>query len=343
MYYHYTSVLNFKNIICNKQLFLSDLEMMNDPQEIEVAIGLLSQIIKDNFNHEEYLNNLYTEFLEHSISRKNVISKEELHEIIVDKNMFEEFLKYLLKECSIYILSLSSSNDYLPMWNYYSQTSGISFSIDLDSLISDINKDEKYCDFCIGKRDVMYTNNFDKDIIGKELESIILDYAYIVNYFVKGVSDKKWTINDESEKLHELCSKIIFLEQENISTLFKEKNFKARLSRFADLIFLFSSIKEETYMYENEVRVIAFTYQNETKSEIENITICSSHTYPFFRKYIEIPFSQKYIRDITLAPVIKNIPIKEEKIISSLEFFLNKFGGVQKNIDINISKHETRW
>lgn len=109
--YHYTSLEGLKSIMQNANLWFSDIDYLNDESEVKYGYKLVTDYLEEN---------------------ENKYSKDfirDLKEFCSSDNVLYEKNKKKLK-ARYFVLSFSTVDDSLPMWNYYSKNQNfLGFSI----------------------------------------------------------------------------------------------------------------------------------------------------------------------------------------------------------------------
>jgi hypothetical protein len=111
LYFHYTDCKSLISILLKNELWISNVEYLNDKLEVNYSI----EVIKESLNCG------------------TIISQLEKDEFITD---FEE-VKYLASG-SIYILSLSMDRDSLAMWNNYGNNDGYNIGFSIEETLHDL-------------------------------------------------------------------------------------------------------------------------------------------------------------------------------------------------------------
>lgn len=365
--YHYTSVDGFKSIIENHYFRLSESSFLNDPDDCK----LFNDFLVKNINDPEF-------FIETTKMKALMNNKDNILEIY-KKCSFEDYIKYLEKNIKLYVMSFSSKDDDLTMWNYYGK-GGFSLKVSKDQLIQVMKNNLKENDEFFTISNVIYTKkdtcdkipNFNSfHLYSKEYDDLLKENENIrkeenkediknlfekdnletfIHIYYKGYLLsldyllKKKVISNEDDQ--EAICKAVFkntkdFEIKNINMLWKRD-----LSLF--MILLSSLIKSNSYESENEIRVVYFKYDIENK-ENENINYYIRHT-PFgnlLSPYISLKGSNEEFNDliekIIISPATKNLPVNIDMYKDTLKEYLLLKNYNKASKSINYSKHNIRW
>lgn len=222
--YHYTSESGFNSILFNSNdsenitLWASRYDCLNDKSEGEIILEIYKETCKELLSDGKIDKTFY--------------------DIIVDLKPSDEVLfsfkpqqakKSAMKKCERYIISFSTEEDSLPMWNYYSKGNyyegfNIGFySNEIIDMLQDVFAD-KFVNVWLGP--VVY----DKDKQKKVISDIILN-LYNSDY----ANNEKFLIGFISQRLFDL-----------------------------NLVF-----KNEKYKHENEVRIVIDVAENENDINVK--------------------------------------------------------------------------
>lgn len=105
LFYHYTSISGFEAILKSGSLRMTRSDFMNDPNDCRVFLDVVKKHIE-------------SKPLERFVMEGGLNYQAATLEIAKKCPVFE-YLEFILQNIPIYILSLTSENDSLPMWNYY--------------------------------------------------------------------------------------------------------------------------------------------------------------------------------------------------------------------------------
>lgn len=109
--YHYTSLEGLKSIMQNANLWFSDIDYLNDESEVKYGYKLVTDYLEEN---ESKYSKDFIRALQKFCSFDSVLYK---------KNKEKFHVRY-------FVLSFSTVDDSLPMWNYYSKNQNfLGFSI----------------------------------------------------------------------------------------------------------------------------------------------------------------------------------------------------------------------
>ena len=166
--FHYTNCDSLISIIENKEYWLSSIELMNDKEEVDYSLKLVSEVVNG---------------LDLIVDRK--------------KELVENFLKYKkMSAINTFVLSLSMEQDALILWNNYGKNEGYNLGLCLKTLLDDLNNDnveivkDSVCQLIHGR--VIYEINEQKKILST------LFYAYHKLYRYKQKIGIKNAENDGS-------------------------------------------------------------------------------------------------------------------------------------------------
>ena len=166
---HYTNISSLYNIFKGKKLWISDINYMNDSQEIKTYFKYLNENIKIYLT-----SNSDTQF--NLFIKNNLL--EPISKIANDSYAIlpSEFKKKYSLPHSIYVLSLSKNTDSLFLWsNYGSSYTGLNFQIMENAYINTLknNLTKRNCsyDYFISK-EVNYINPLLTDLGDSNIEKI---------------------------------------------------------------------------------------------------------------------------------------------------------------------------
>lgn len=361
---HYTSVESFFSIISTGKIRLTRSEFLNDPTDTRISNIFISKFTK---THRSEIDKMVKQI---GGAQASVM------EVIYHKAPIEKYLRFILDHIDMYVMALTRDVDAIPMWNYYGK-GGMELSLDIPSFVEDLSTalvedNEAY----IGLTDVTYVNeqmdlanmelpkrfgNFllrtanDKDIfahhedflksqhydtsvfnltnVGEYTTYFITSYIYSLRYLAL----TKQSIKPETD------ADEIFRTVYNNDLFIKEKYaWKSDVLLF--FLMLSAALKNDSYQFEREIRIVYFNPSLEPKHSIANkfdVKILQGQQY--IRPYIELPIPRitRNIGQITLAPQTENLPIDHRAYLGVIKDFLrqNKF----ENIQVNFSKRKIRW
>lgn len=122
--YHYTSLEGLKSIMQNANLWFSDIDYLNDESEVKYGYKLVTDYLDEN--KSKYSKNFIRDL-------KKFCSSDS---ILYKKNKEKLQARY-------FVLSFSTVDDSLPMWNYYSKNQnflGFSIQFKRKQLVEKIKK-----------------------------------------------------------------------------------------------------------------------------------------------------------------------------------------------------------
>ena len=145
--YHYTNCDNLISIIQNNELWLSNIEYLNDKLEIKYSI----EVFKEALNKSEINQDNRNEFLKSFIDNKKKVTR------------------------CIYVLSLSMDGDSLNTWNNYGKNDGYNIGFDKN----------KFIDYVINNKLLIKdkSNNVQKDEYIVNFGNVLYDRTKQVEYF----------------------------------------------------------------------------------------------------------------------------------------------------------------
>ncbi len=367
--YHYTSVGGFKGMIENNSIRMTKSDFLNDPTDCQLFITLIEKYLDTN-------KQKYSEVLL-SIGK----NAEEVRQLYEEKQCdLLQYIEYIHRHISLYVLSLTQVDDGMNMWNYYGQ-GGMQLHFSMDKLIESLKQTFVSEKEFLTATDVIYANaehdvskinvpNFEEiALINRDSDNIFNDH----NSFIKEKS------NYEVNQLYSIKSLDTYIDTylksylHTLSHLIKggeitistkpeevfEKVFNndLKLNNFLiwkhDLslymLVLSALIKSDTYEYENEYRIVYFEYNtslDKTKKEeymVKHITsgdfICP---YITFERESNEAFLQDILKEVTVSPATKNLPINDSSYLETLKRYImsKKFSD---DVNVKFSKHTIRW
>lgn len=122
--YHYTSLEGLKSIMQNANLWFSDIDYLNDESEVKYGYKLVTDYLEEN---ESKYSKDFIRDLQKFCSSDNVLYKENKEKL----------------QARYFVLSFSTADDSLPMWNYYSKNQnflGFSIQFKRKQLVEKIKK-----------------------------------------------------------------------------------------------------------------------------------------------------------------------------------------------------------
>ena len=352
MKYHYTSVDATTSMYRVKNLRMTRSEFLNDPADCKVLFSLI----------EKYLAYKSAEI-------ENHLNSSDLRQLY-EKAPLVNYIAFLQNHIHLYVLSLTGNNDQMSMWNYYG-SGGMQLSIDIDQLIGTLHKNLLQPNQYLAYSDVKYVSDTDtvETISFEPFCSFHLDTKDHKNIFkthstrsgrsgavhplyqtttLSGFVDTYITGYIRSiEYLSSInCISMTNSAEEIFKAIYNNTNdldnyyeFKKDLTLY--MIVLSALLKNDTYSFEKEFRVVYF---ENTLSPLINTeyTVSFLQGQKYLRPYMEIPLATtEFIREITLSPLTRNIPIDSELYTEIISEFIQKESGHSTNV--NWSKHKIRW
>lgn len=356
--YHYTSVRGFESIIKNKCIRLTRSDFMNDPHDCQVFFDIVEKYINakmGTINLSEYLHHM-----------DNLRYVEE----VLKKYPPAAYMQYIYKTIPMYVLSLTSEADSLPMWNYYGGD-GIRLAFDgglIDTMgshlcrnvfdflvrttVEYIDSDAKLEDLTLNSFSDFYVYTYNRESGGPVRRDPILQHnegenlryfidSFIVSY-IKTIAYMAY-IEDTEEvpsgaKMLECSPKDFFIcvFENNKGQSNEKTKFKADIDLY--MLILASRYKTKTFENENETRIVFFKYDELEKPEEKIIT--SEYKFgSFLKPVIECALDTGNIADILLAPSAKQLPVHME----TYQNLIREFCGKAEGFAVDVSKHDVRW
>lgn len=289
--YHFTSVSAIHSIIENQSLRLTESTFMNDRTEYIDAHKMVSETANEMASqslYEEYKHILIEMSKEH-------LEETESHKTYLEDGWFSVF----------YILSTCTNYESVPMWNYYSDKTGV----------------------CI---------EFDKEELNKMLESKVKLCNKRNSYKSNHISHYKclYDIKEKKQLLEEIISACLPSIQEEYSEERKNKRSGLYVD-FANLVRDYAYVfKNEIFKYEKEHRSIIEFQRDDNCCEDEydksrNIIRHFYSTDQTIRPCITIKFEDKLpIKAIYISPTSQN-----ETVTRGLKLLLEHYG--YDNVTVN--------
>ena len=288
--FHFTSVNALHSIIENQSLRLTNSTFMNDKNEYLDSLMTVVKAAREMKNDERYQED------------KDILIDMESYYIM----MIEDYQSRLedVGHSVFYILSTSMDFNSVPMWNYYSDGSGICIEFDKTTLNSLISEKINMCN----KKNVFENNH--------------------ASYFK--------CLYDESIKI-ELIKKIIDISLPEINRDYdknKQNKKHGLYVYFANAIREYSYIfKNSIYKYENEHRaVVEFIVDDNIINELDKSKHINKHFYTVrdtIRPCITICFNQKLpIKSVYIAPTNTS-----ETVVRGIKLLLKHYGYQDINVD----------
>lgn len=362
--YHYTTVDGFHGIIGNKSIRMTKSDYLNDPKDGHLFISLVEKYLLKNSVFENVLANI-TEF--------DAAKIVQIKQIYSDKGCsLTNYMKYIHGHVSMYVLSLSESDDDMTMWNYYGRGGmQLTFSVgDLsNSILNSSDADNEY----LAEADVIYTDKdsdlrnipFDnlsrfqlrdrrnqnvfqihRELLGQEsdqlyrtqnlelfIDTYLKSYLLTLNYLLNTAK----SINVDTD-----CKEIYQKVYGNVMRLYGDLLWKRDLSLY--MIVLSALIKSNSYKHEKEHRLVYFQYSDLQNNDKEEYTVKHLDAGDFIQPYItfeNIDLSNS-LKGVKLSPKTRNLPIDDETYKRTLEDFVGK-NVSGSNVPINYSDHAIRW
>ncbi|MDD8048433.1 MAG: hypothetical protein PHH04_02400 [Thomasclavelia sp.] len=368
--YHYTSAEAFKQMMEDKKCTfrMTRSEFMNDPADSTVFLDLIEEYLETNY---KIINKKIEE------NTCNCDSVEELKEMY-ERYQFIDYLKYSLKNLHLYIISFTKSEDKIEFWKDYGK-GGFQYKINkeqfrrqFDSYINNADKGKTDIVYCFDT--VIYINSknksledIDKLINKKNTKNSIFSFFkhkkgynqeekdkegtnnIIINYLLDLVEDYLFSLNFmkvnkiadmKNGELEDVFPKLLKNQTENERLSYKYSVFKK-------FLVLSAMIKDESFKYENEFRLVYVKTKQDAKDEKYDFKTIMNQSC--LRPYISIKKKdendsfdwKKSLKGITISPTSSNVPIDNELYKKVIENFL-KAKGVEE-VKVECSKIRYRW
>lgn len=351
--YHYTSVDAMASIFKRKQLRMTRSEFLNDPTDCKVLFSLI----------EKYLT--YK-----SADITAMLTNPDLRRVY-ETAPLKDYIAFLQKHIHLYVLSLTANDDQLPMWNYYG-SGGIQLSIDIEQLIDilpqQLSSSNQYYAYSnvkyISETDTVDTISFEpfssfrldsksrKNIfkensvtLGRNgmphplyqtttlkgfIDTYITGYIKSLEYLLSAPI-RRITVTSTAEEIF----KAVY---GNTNTLDHYYEFKKDLTLY--MIVLSALIKNDTYSFEKEFRVVYFenTLSPTVKAEYD---VAFLQGQKYLRPYVATEnLNMEFVKEIALSPLTRNLRIETELYTEIVTAFARETLG--HPVNVTWSKHKIR-
>lgn len=351
--FHYTSVEGMAAILGDRTLRLTRSEFLNDPADGKVLFTIVKQYIDSK--RMDIDSRLATPDLK----------------LIYQNAPVDYYMEFLQKHIHLYVLSLTENNDEMSMWNYYG-SGGMQLCIDVDELVQDISSKLPTDNYYIAVAPVKYISDGDTvstivfeafrnfQLNKKGRSNIFFENSHkrgkngalhplyqttelsgFVDTYIKGYIESLKYLHETKKTIS--CSsgaeEVFRAVFENTNELNNYYEFKKDLTLY--LIVLSALLKNDTYRYENEYRVVIF---ENALAQSENVKyfVQSLQGQKYMRPFIEMrEVSLDCIKGVTLSPLTKNLPIDGGLYTEVIGEFVGKKTG--KSTAVTCSKHKIRW
>lgn len=350
--YHYTSTEGFFSIINNHSLRFTHSKFLNDPQDCKIFFEII----------QDYLDTIVSDDGLDIFIKKNCrqMDIEAMHQLL-ERFTVMGYLKYIHDKMDMYVLSMTSSDDLLPMWNYYGGE-GMQICFNTNELMSALRvvcckKENQYIacskvnyiseaelvqDLCwdtFNNINVHYKN-------GKYIPDIIEDKKGRLNFFVDSfvksyVYNLDFLINDIYPDMedNELYKKIFIHNRQS------DGDFKFKKDVDLYMLLLGAFHKPKTYENEQEVRLIYLNCEIDNDDDV-NYLVSRAKFGSYIRPYMEFkiegyPCFGNAIHSVLLSPIVKTMPIQQENYSRVVQDFLKERLGC--DIKVGESCHRIRW
>lgn len=388
--YHYTSVAGLFGILSSKSIRLAHSDYLNDPYDCSLFSKLVGRYFADT-DLDEILSD--THFLD-----EHKESLRALYELCP----LSGYVRYLHQQIPTYVISLTNLHDEMNMWNYYgSGGAELAFDREtlLQAFKKDFTEEENQFltehavfyaqhdedlgnilvprfsefhlrtktkdDFFGAHKDEMEANQdsgqyatalYKIDNLNKFVELFLKDYLLSLQFLLRHGTLQS---NSEEATVHRevLCNTITL---RNITPMGKDMRWKYDMTLYC--LVLSALIKNSTYRYENERRIVYFQFKQ--PDDVPALPICydqrtikaGSFLYPYITLLNKTAAGEsdgqkefsKALVQLVLSPSTRNLPIDEQTYCENLRQFLTTQGysafsapdSIQK---IVYSKHAIRW
>lgn len=366
MIYHYCSLETFKNIIYNREIWLSDIKKMNDTSEANEVYNILQKSYFEILEkilileEKEYKNSLVTEITEKlkkdfpDKKYKNIIG--EINKIKLKKDSNEltrlredsgRILGILIfrnenQKINKYISCFSKQGDILSQWrNYANDAKGISLGFSqekMKAILNKINTNNKNISFEL--ETVKYISNEEKEY-KKILEKIEFINKEIEKEYIKLCSDlSSFILRDLYKEI-----KIINLEEgmnetnkQNIISFLKEQTIEIIATMTAESLNLKNMGEGFKKGIINFFKTSAFFKNSYFLEEDEIRILLIENEENEINEGTEE--NQTKVSNINYRIKSENTFIKYRKIVFSFEDFINVINKVYIGPKCNIAKEE---
>ena len=366
---HYTSVEGFRGILSTKNLRMTRVEFMNDPLESRVMRNIIERYL-ENSNKEMKTIEAVAEVLKKKKIEGKIKETKDLHK----KANVMDYMDFILENIRMYVLSLTSKDDKLEIWNYYGN-GGIQLSIDEEKLMNEMEKDLKELknpEAYVACGKVIYVKEGEKpeeiplnelfesfnlrgidtkmcgeltkvikkqhgedNTIKKFVDLFTFDYYRSMEFLRR--TEK---IGDDSEK-EEILSEIYENQNSVASRMLFKKGY------YIYMIILSALVKTASYKYEEETRIIYFENllaKSEGKRKDSQFIVKPIGGQSYLCPYIEFKVAKigEALNAVTISPTLKNVPIEEKVYMQAFYEFVESHSG-NEGIKVGVSQHKIRW
>jgi len=275
--YHYTPADAMKNIIENKQFYLTDVNFVNDLFETKHVTSLLAELLEN----PELLKD------EDFDLKKSIME-------IADKSQTRAF-----------ILSFSKHDDELSMWNYYTGKTGYSLEIDLEQFKKRLGIKEDYTNIWDNIKPADEKEKSDKKIQNKnfKLKNSLKDNPFAPVILGRIIYDK--------EQQKELLKKIIEFNKK-----WATEESQPYCEAFMPVIFsrITPFVKSDHFKVEDEVRLAIIVDEDKFDiSDFMNFRSSNNMIVPYL--ILDLSTHLQYlIKRVTIGPPGNNNPDIEKGI-----------------------------
>lgn len=357
--YHYTSMQGFESIIKNQTIRMTRSDFMNDPNDCCAFFNIVEKHI-EKISYEKLSEGL-------NLSNKSTKVLE-----IVKKYPPMDYLRFLVENIPIYVLSLTIEQDSLSMWNYYGKD-GIQIIFGANNLLQIISEElvKKEYDYIIStKVDYIDLNAEIKNIKVHSFNDFkVLNYSvsdnkpidyqhnikhftnenlefFIESFVTSYINTVAYSLSKANNKIE--FFKEVFERNRNIINTKADLKFKADIDLY--MLILATHLKSDAFKYENETRIAYFNYdlENDNLKE-ENYSLSNYYFGTVMKPNIECKsdsFKKNFfnmINGVTLSPFTRKIPFDIDKYKRIICDFINKNGGNLKKESIKLSNLNIRW
>ena len=361
--YHYTSTPSFESIIKNQCIRMTRSDFMNDPHDCQIFFDIV----------EDYINQ---QSMKDFIQKSSLANPKHTLELIQIYPV-TDYMKFIFENIPLYIFSMTSENDSLPMWNYYGGQ-GLQLSFDNKKLFDKMSESlcTKEHQLLISTQ-VEYINN-QTSLTDLKLNSFSDFMVNEININTQKVSSREHSIHHSDGNNLEyfvdsyiksyLTTFSLLIERNGgfyndsidskDKTIFFQKifthnksligNMKLKFKADIDIymLILATRYKPKTFENEAETRIVYLDYSLGGNSN-ECYTVSQNTFGDCLKPYIECCFKDNslspLIEEILLSPMTTKMPFHLSTYKKLICDFINKYNGHLNINNINVSKHDIRW
>ncbi|MGN0395480.1 MAG: hypothetical protein ACI4EF_08960 [Coprococcus sp.] len=336
--YHYTSVDGMSSILKSKKLRLTRSEFLNDPADCRVLYTLINDYFE--YKNSEIQAKLNTPDLQQVYERAPLI----------------KYVSFLQRHIHLYVLSLTDNNDQMSMWNYYG-SGGMQLCIDVEVLVKEITKGftsdnqyiafshvhyisdgetvddvsfEPFCNFRLdskSKSNIFLNNSkrVGKNGLAHPLYQTTELSGFVDTYITGYIESLKYLLREKQISVSTSDLEIFTKVYSNTNSLNNYYEFKKDLTLY--LMVLSAFIKNNTYGYEKEFRIVLFENSLQQSINVE-YAVQSLQNQKYMRPFTETTqLETSYIKGVTLSPLTRNLPIDDDLYMETISEFVESQTG----------------